>query len=279
MQDAVAALDEPGFYELRDRTGLAELWWLPPERSYTLGQPLGRGTYGSVCAAERHGAPCVVKRVALLAPNKMLSGGKMDQWAQTALRRTLRELGILSRLRPLELGAIVQLLDAWTDADALRGMRIAGPSRTRKPIPALYLSFERLQRHHHLHGPPGEDGPSMTDVARIMHGVLQGLCSLHSNRLLHRDLKPDNIMFSAGGCVRIIDFGMAWAQQPPHLYLLPPPLHGTLLCPRRRPWGNPLLRPMATAKQVALRRRRRKAKSLSRPSWRWRRRRRWRWRW
>ena len=216
MQDSVTARDEPGFYELRDVTGLAELWWLPPDRCYTLGQPIGRGTYGSVCAAEWHGAPCVVKRVALLAPGKALSGA-MDQWAQIALRRTLRELGILRRLRPLELGGVVQLLDAWTDADALRGMRIEGPSRARKPIPALYLSFERLQRHSHLHGPIGEGGPTMQDVARIIFGVLRGLHCLHSNRLLHRDLKPDNIMFSAASGLRIIDFGMAREE------LSPPP--------------------------------------------------------
>ncbi len=32
---------------------------------------------------------------------------------------------------------------------------------------------------------------------------------MHCNFVMHRDLKPDNMMFTADGTLKIIDFGMA----------------------------------------------------------------------
>ncbi len=37
--------------------------------------------------------------------------------------------------------------------------------------------------------------------------VLQGLDYLHTNHVMHGDLKPDNLLLSAGGTVKISDFG------------------------------------------------------------------------
>lgn len=43
----------------------------------------------------------------------------------------------------------------------------------------------------------------------ILYQVLQGLSYIHNNFILHRDLKPQNIMINDWGEVAIIDFGLA----------------------------------------------------------------------
>ena len=39
--------------------------------------------------------------------------------------------------------------------------------------------------------------------------MLSGLHYMHSNFILHRDLKPDNLMLTEDGTLKFIDFGMA----------------------------------------------------------------------
>jgi serine/threonine-protein kinase 24/25/MST4 len=44
---------------------------------------------------------------------------------------------------------------------------------------------------------------------RIMRELLEGLATIHDLGLSHRDIKPDNILLTADGSVKIIDFNMA----------------------------------------------------------------------
>jgi serine/threonine-protein kinase len=50
---------------------------------------------------------------------------------------------------------------------------------------------------------------SLPDIARIMRSVLAGLQHSHQRGVVHRDIKPGNIVFAAGGDVKITDFGIA----------------------------------------------------------------------
>jgi serine/threonine protein kinase len=45
--------------------------------------------------------------------------------------------------------------------------------------------------------------------------VVQGLEYLHSNGVVHGDLKPDNLLIGGGGRVKISDFGSAWVARGP----------------------------------------------------------------
>lgn len=50
-------------------------------------------------------------------------------------------------------------------------------------------------------------GFSLNIVKSITKDILRGISYLHSHNIIHCDLKPENIMLSANGTIKIIDFG------------------------------------------------------------------------
>ncbi|EGR33161.1 protein kinase domain protein [Ichthyophthirius multifiliis] len=58
-----------------------------------------------------------------------------------------------------------------------------------------------------------EDDKSLPEpeVRKIAQQLVQALYYLHSNRIIHRDMKPQNILISANGVVKLCDFGFARA--------------------------------------------------------------------
>jgi len=51
--------------------------------------------------------------------------------------------------------------------------------------------------------------PPVPEALRIVSEIARGLERAHSAGVIHRDLKPDNVMLDSDGAVKILDFGLA----------------------------------------------------------------------
>ncbi|MGI6021443.1 MAG: serine/threonine protein kinase [Lachnospiraceae bacterium] len=52
-----------------------------------------------------------------------------------------------------------------------------------------------------------------TECAEMFRPVMEGLCHIHSRGIVHRDVSPDNLMFSENGELKLIDFGAATVKE------------------------------------------------------------------
>ena len=77
----------------------------------------------------------------------------------------------------------------------------------------LILIFEfcdqDLKRYMDTHGERGALDPNT--VRSFMYQLLKGTAFCHENRVLHRDLKPQNLLIDRDGNLKLADFGLARA--------------------------------------------------------------------
>lgn len=77
----------------------------------------------------------------------------------------------------------------------------------------LMLVFEfmdgDLKKYMDTHGERGALKPQT--IKSFMYQLLKGIAFCHQNRVLHRDLKPQNLLISPRGVLKLGDFGLARA--------------------------------------------------------------------
>jgi len=146
---------------------------------YRVKGELGRGGMGAVYLAEQ---PGLGREVAI---KELIPSAAADP---TALKRFLQEAQVMARTSHPNL---VQVHD----------MELMGD------VNYLVLEFVRGQslrdwlNKGQLLPPP--------QVFAVMHGVLLALDYAHRHAIVHRDMKPENVLLSDEGMVKVADFGIA----------------------------------------------------------------------
>src|SRR4029077_10157178 len=144
---------------------------------YRVKRELGRGGMGAVYLAEQ---PGLGREVAIK---------ELIQSADpVALKRFLQEAQVMARISHPNLVQVHDMeLEGATNylvLEFVRGRSLRDWMNEGRPIP-----------------PP--------QVFAVMHGVLQALDYAHHRAIVHRDMKPENVLIGDEGVVKVADFGIA----------------------------------------------------------------------
>ena len=148
-------------------------------------KPIGEGTYGVVYKATEKATGAIVA----LKKSKLEDDGVPST--------SLREISLLKELHH------PNIVD-------LKGVELS------ENIPHLYLVFEWLDKDLRKYMDTcGKDGMKPELVKSYMFQLIRGLGFCHSRGIMHRDLKPQNLLINQAGELKIADFGLARAFQIP----------------------------------------------------------------
>ncbi|KAM9231690.1 cyclin-dependent kinase 6 isoform 2-T2 [Leptosomus discolor] len=165
----------------KDSTNLAD-------QQYECVAEIGEGAYGKVFKArdlKNGGRFVALKRVRVQTSEEGMP------------LSTIREVAVLRHLESFEHPNVVRLFDVCT------------VSRTDRET-KLTLVFEHVDQDltTYLDKVPEPGVPTET-IKDMMLQLFRGLDFLHSHRVVHRDLKPQNILVTSNGQIKLADFGLA----------------------------------------------------------------------
>ena len=103
---------------------------------------------------------------------------------------------------------LVTLYDAKFGVDAESNPRSDALQRTGPDAQLTYLVMELVDGGT-LADRIGPNGLAAVDVARVGAAAAAGLAAVHQFGMVHRDIRPSNILLSTAGEVKVSDFGFA----------------------------------------------------------------------
>ncbi|MFE2855025.1 protein kinase [Streptomyces lavendulae] len=160
-------------------------------RRYRLGAVLGKGGMGTVWRAEDE----VLGRTVAVKELRFSTGVDEDE-KRRLITRTLREAKAIARIRSEGAVTVFDVVDEdgrpWIVMELVEGASLAEFVRENGPLTPRRAA---------------EVGLAVLDVLRAAHG--QGI--------LHRDVKPSNVLIAASGRVVLTDFGIAQVEGDPSI--------------------------------------------------------------
>ena len=146
--------------------------------NYEKQKKLGEGTYGVVYKAvdKRTGEAVALKKI------------RLDQEEEGIPPTSLREISLLKELHHQN---VVELKDV-----------INGQGK-------LTLVFEYLDTDLKAYLDSLKPAVSPVILKSYSYQILAGLCYCHCHRIIHRDVKPANLLLNKNGAVKLCDFGLA----------------------------------------------------------------------
>lgn len=139
---------------------------------------IGEGTYGVVMKA------CHKETGQIVAIKKFKESDEDEQVRKTSLR----EVRVLKQLRH---DNVITLLEVF---------RRKG---------RLHLVFEYVEKTILEVLETRPNGLTETEVRKYMYQLLRGVEYCHTHNIIHRDVKPENILISKNGALKLCDFGFA----------------------------------------------------------------------
>lgn len=145
---------------------------------------LGKGSYGEVSLYQtKNGTQYAIKKIKYLTEGFV--GYELDS-------TSLREIAIMQRMNHPN---IVELIDYTTSVDK----------------ESLYLVMPFMDRGDLYRYIRSDDYNAETEALSLSYQILCGLSYMHSLDIIHRDIKPQNILIDHTGRAKIADFGISRA--------------------------------------------------------------------
>ncbi|GAB7349683.1 hypothetical protein MBLNU459_g0354t1 [Dothideomycetes sp. NU459] len=175
-------------------TNIAEQLDEQERKKYVKGKKLGSGQYADVFSAHLVSDP-----TQLVAIKKIKVGPEMAEWGIS--HDSLREIKFLQELSHPN---IIRLYSVFSTKSQNLNLVLE-----QLPQGDLLKLIQDVENIHY--------GPS--DIKAWMSMLSQAVWFCHKNFVLHRDIKPNNLLIAASGAIKLADFGLARSFADPYQHM------------------------------------------------------------
>eukprot|EP00056_Hartaetosiga_gracilis_P002686 m.55953 g.55953 ORF g.55953 m.55953 type:complete len:290 (+) comp11161_c0_seq1:78-947(+) len=143
-------------------------------------EKIGEGTYGTVYKAK------LIEKGQIVALKKI----KLEDENEGVPSTAIREISLLKELHHPNVVSLLEVIHSESD---------------------LHLVFEYLDHDLKAYMDKTKGMLPRDRVRSFMYQLCLGLEFCHTHRILHRDLKPQNLLIDSDGTIKLADFGLARA--------------------------------------------------------------------